>query len=221
MRRISLIIGLVCFFSSGNVFALNSVLKEAEIFILRERYLDAARECEKVLKNSSGDDTEKACYFLGLCLLKQSQYEKARDNFEIIARKFSRGSFYDDAMLGIAEAYFQEGEFKEAHKRYAKFLHACPDSELISIALTRVEQCKESETFTDSCFSVQLGCFNDKDNAENLRDELINGGFQGYIVKLPDSDLYRVRVGRFYNRMEAESLAYSLISQGYTTRVCP
>ena len=67
-------------------------------------------------------------------------------------------------------------------------------------------------------FAVQVGSFSDVRNAENLMDVLIKNGLSAYSVKVTvgDSDMYRVRVGYYGSREEAERVVQVLNKLGYT-----
>lgn len=46
-------------------------------------------------------------------------------------------------------------------------------------------------------FAVQIGAFRNPDGAAGLVDELIDAGFDARLVGVPESSLYRVRIGRY------------------------
>ena len=222
IRKISFLIGLflVLIFSSGTCFAQS--LSNVEALILKEEYSQAVRECEKILtRYRQGKIKSKAHYLLGICLLKEAKFDQARENFNIILRRSPRSKFCDDARLGIADSYFLAQDYKKASIEYEQFIHDFPRSQLKSIARRHQKLCKQAGPYASSYFSVQVGCFGKKGNAEKLRDELIDSGFRAYIVKLPVDAFYRVRVGRFSNRLQAEFLEQRLKSEGYPTKICP
>lgn len=67
------------------------------------------------------------------------------------------------------------------------------------------------ETST-SAWAVQVGSFQNRDNARTLRQELQNGGFSTYVeqARYEHKPLFRVRVGPVVGRDEAEQLAVRL-----------
>lgn len=222
IKKISFVVGLflALIFSSGRLFAQS--LSNVEALILREEYSQAARECEKILaQHHQVRIKPKAHYLLGICLLKEAKFDRARENFNIILRRFPRSEFCDDAGLGIADSHFLAQDYEKASIEYEKFIHDFGRSQLRSIAQIHQKQCKQGGVYANSYFSVQVGCFSKKGNAQRLRDELIDSGFQAYIVELPDDTLCRVRVGRFNTRLQAEFLEQRLKGEGYPTRICP
>jgi tetratricopeptide (TPR) repeat protein len=222
--RVVIIVLLICFFQQEHlyVYAQSNALRNVEALVLKDAYAQAVKECEKILAHQHKSSIRaKTHYLLGICLLKEKKYEEARKNFTKILRRFSRSKYDDDAAMGVADSYFLAGDYEEAKKRYNAFLRNFMHSELTAIANKSLELCKQGRRYINSYFSVQLGSFAKKKNAEKLRDELINSGYQAYILSLPSDGLHRVRVGRFGNRLDAEFLEQRLKSEGYSTRVCP
>ncbi len=72
-------------------------------------------------------------------------------------------------------------------------------------------------------FSVQVGAFGTKANALSLKKELERRGYVSMIseASMRGSSLYRVRVGQFASRMEAEKQEQRLQAEGFPTRIVP
>jgi rare lipoprotein A len=71
-------------------------------------------------------------------------------------------------------------------------------------------------------FTIQLGAFKDKSRAFGLKDGVKSEVSHEVRVEPFDyygDTLYRVRVGRFERKQDAERLAYELGGKGYTCRV--
>lgn len=71
-------------------------------------------------------------------------------------------------------------------------------------------------------YSVQVGAFGSRSNAERLKSKLAE---QGYAVKIAESGpgekkSYKVRVGSESSRPSAEVLKRELSLQGYPTTIC-
>lgn len=224
VKQVSIVFALLFAYlsSAGHIFAENAAISNVEGLMLKDAYAQAARDCQKLLTTKRGVATRaKLYYLLGICLLKQDRFVEARKNFSIVIQRYSQSRFCDDASLGIGDAYFLAGDYEQAQNRYNKFVRDYPQSGLVSIARMHLEECQGAGNDTNSYFSVQLGCFSSKENAQKLRDDLINRGFQAYILALPSESFYRVRVGKFDNRLEAEFMEQRLKGQGYSTKVCP
>ena len=75
----------------------------------------------------------------------------------------------------------------------------------------------------DLFFTVQVGAFANKANAQKLADELSDKGFDAYVESFDKgiTSLYRVRVGKFSSREEAEAVESRLSEQDYPTKIFP
>jgi len=143
-------------------------------------------------------------------ILKDSYSQAARECEKILARnpraRIKAKAYY---LLGIC--LLKEGKFDQAKKNFNELLRRYPGSKF----------CDEAKAaLSRSSFSVQVGCFAKEANARRLRDELINLGFGAYILKLKGESLYRVRVGKFAGRQDAQSLEQRLKTRGYPTKIC-
>ncbi len=67
----------------------------------------------------------------------------------------------------------------------------------------------------DRPFAVQTGAFRYQRSADDLIARLQEAGHQPRIVRVPGSDLLRVRVGRFATPDEARALAGALRDAGF------
>jgi DedD protein len=72
-------------------------------------------------------------------------------------------------------------------------------------------------------FTVQVGSFSRKDNAERLYQLLMKKGYKSYLREYRDDGkmLYRVRVGNLSTRKEAEELQGSLMKEALPTKIFP
>ena len=72
----------------------------------------------------------------------------------------------------------------------------------------------ESQSQDNSSFySIQIGAFSQKDNADRMLSNAQSKGFDAYIMKI--DNLYKIRIGRFNSRADAETELKSIISAGY------
>ncbi|MFH1045703.1 MAG: SPOR domain-containing protein [Candidatus Omnitrophota bacterium] len=234
-RRSSIVLQAVALsiFFSGPCFAQSSMFYGIEKLMLKDDYQLAAQACERILSSNYRSTTKvKAHYLLGLCLLKQSKFESAREQFDTVLRGFSTSPYGDDASLSIAHSYFLDGNCSQAATNYNQFLIDYPRSELTSVARAYLDRCVKGEPALDTTapgpvddsgqdYTVQVGCFSNRTNALRLRDKVLSAGFEGYIQELPSDNLYHVRVGHFSNRLDAEFLEQKLKTKGYSTKVCP
>jgi|GEM_PF-683075 len=196
---------------------------------------------------------EEVCYLIGVSCLKVGDIDKAQETFNLILKDFPSGKFLDRASLGIGDAHFLQGDIDKAKASYNDILEKFPESSALSTVLFRVGECcqKQGEWAKarryyerlvkeyplsieagsvneilkkeEFAFTVQVGSFRDEKNARRLKGDLVNKGYDAYIVKgwTGQIDLYRVRVGKFNARSQAESVERQLKNEGLPTAIFP
>ena len=228
-------------------------LGSAQGKFLQGEYEDAATECEDVLISSPpASSVPQVYYLLGQCYVKLGNYLRAGDTFEVIINEYKNSAIVDAAYLGLADTYFLREDFTGAEKLYNTILEKFPNSQLRGVIYFRLGQAalkqghwQEAEqllkkvrqeysgTFeaglvgellgADRFFTVQVGSFGTKINAQNLSDKLAVEGFSPYIVEMDAKGrrLYRVRIGKLNSREDAKKLEESLKEKGYPTHIFP
>lgn len=68
-------------------------------------------------------------------------------------------------------------------------------------------------------YSVQVGFFSNRTNANNFKDKLLTKDYPAYLEEFEGG--YRVKVGRFKTQDEALELERKLSREGFQTKVCP
>jgi len=198
-------------------------------------------------------DADGLYYFLGLCYFKDGNYLRASDIFEIIIKEFKGSRYEYEAKLGLADTYFARGDLENAKAGYLALLNDNAAVALRVRLYSRLGQCEarlgnaasakdyldklsrdfplNMEAGMDSCplpgsgfyYSVQVGSFANKANAENLIRQLERKGYSAYIEEAlsQGNPVYRVRSGKFVARQEALELEARLSKEGYPTKICP
>jgi tetratricopeptide (TPR) repeat protein len=170
-------------------------------------------EGEKILAKA-GDDAynlEELYYTLSLSYLKDGNYLRASDIFEIIIKEFKDGKFKEEAILGLGDTYFLRGDFSRAESRYKELLNIRSRSELCAAVYYRLSQIgfktgdiQKGKEYLDKLkqnFPLNLETKSDKD-----------------ICPIPDFSsgfYYTVQVGAFANAANAANLTKELIEKGY------
>jgi len=116
----------------------------------------------------------------------------------------------------LATAYQREGQFNLARRHFETLVNSYPNS-LESHKAHKV--LSENELY----FTIQVGSFSKRQNADKLLGGLRERGMQPYLSQRANGSrtYYRVRVGRFDSRKEAELLASRLRKKGYLTKIYP
>jgi len=239
-----------------NCYALN--LESVKINFLSGDYESAILEGEKILAGAGqAAGLDELYYFLGLSYLKDGNYLRASDIFEIILSEYKDSAFNEDALLGLGDTYFLRADYDKAEEYYNKLVNSNPRTKLKAQVYYRLsqigfkkgdtQQAKEyldklknnfslnleakmnqdlppiSESALGFYYTVQVGAFSKKANAQNLTQKLINLGYPAFIDEMASADkgTYRVRVGKLKMRQEAVELEKKLSQKGYPTKICP
>ncbi len=106
---------------------------------------------------------------------------------------------------------------------------AAPAAPKISVPSAPVSNIQPKDTTevdvilaTGTVFSVQVGSFKNRRNAEKIAQKLSVSGYESRIeIPVAAGDkIYRVKVGRMSSKAEAEALKTRLEAAGYTTKIC-
>ena len=212
----SLIAFFVLFLLAGEAYCLS--LDQAKAHLIKGDYKSAILEGERILAGYSGhhDNLDELYYVLGLTYLKDGNYLRASDIFEIILKEFRESKFKERAELGLGDSYFLRGDYGEAQKRYETISRMNPRTKLAPLLYQRLSQAalkkgdtqqarvyldklkaefpyslevrldKDIYALTDIYYAVQVGSFVNFANARNLRDKLVAKGYEAY---LEESDM--------------------------------
>lgn len=75
-------------------------LRNAKSYFLNGDYAASIKECEKILAQTSySPEMDSVYYILGLSYLKEGNYLRAEDIFEIVIKEFPASTFVPDAFL--------------------------------------------------------------------------------------------------------------------------
>lgn len=236
---------------SADSYALN--IDHVKAAFISGDYKAAILEGEKILADSGKDyNVDELYYILGLSYLKDGNYLRASDIFEIIINELKNSRYKPEAKLGLADTYFFRGDFLRAKKAYLDLELDKEAARLKPVVYYRLSQCEaklgntnpakdyfdklnrefplNAESGLESCslsrdfyYSVQVGSFLSKTNAENLLRQLERKGYPAYIQEgiSQGAAIYRVRSGKLATRQEAAELGSKLSGEGYPTKICP
>lgn len=210
-------------------------METAKVYFLRGEYGQCIKECEKIIAQKGTDAaSDEAYYFLGLSYLKEGNYLRATDIFEIILNEFPKSRLRPEAKLGLGDAQFLNGEYEKAEASFrplledkaAESLWPAVRQRLADVALKKgnITAAAASMPGTELYYSVQVGCFSKSLNASNLVAKLVAKGYPAFQEEIKGEDagrLYRVKVGKLSSRAEAVQLSEKLASQGYPVRITP
>lgn len=212
-KKIIFSLFIALFFSSGLGYCRD--LEAVRLNFLKGDYKSAIAEGEKILAGERffvGCD--KLYYLMGLSYLKEGNYLRASDIFEIIIKEFPGSRFKEEAELSLGDAYFYMGNYAKARSYYRGLLDKNPRTRLGAAAYYRLSQValKEGNTIEakeylsklkqeyplspevkagaellsspDIYYTVQVGSFSSSLNATNLMQKLIQQGYPAYVEEL-------------------------------------
>lgn len=195
-----------------------------EKLFLEGKYDKAADESGKLI-DARSRQRDELYYIKGLSELKLNRFSDARQSFEDIIAKYQRSKRIFDAYLGIGDSYFLEGNTDAASRSYNELLNRFPNDNNIAVVRSRIAESNRKPKSEDrplNPFSVQVGSFKSKSNAQRLVQKLSRQGYEAYLAFPADAGdrLYRVRVGKLKSKVEASALAAKLKRAGYNIKIC-
>jgi tetratricopeptide (TPR) repeat protein len=199
-------------FNSAYALTLNKV----KDYFLNGDYESAISEGEKILANSGRDSSylDELYYILGLSYLKEGNYLRASDIFEIIIKEFRNSPYKEEATLGLGDTYFLRQDFPKAQEHYKELLDSHPTTKLRAALYYRLGEVaaklgdtlqakkyldklreefplnleaklnKDLRSLSDIYYTVQVGSFAKSTNAGNMCSKLITEGYDAYVQQI-------------------------------------
>lgn len=166
-------------------------------------------------QNLCEKENHEVTYFLALSQLHQGNPMAARDLFQQLKDQIQEGDLYDRAFMGIINAYYLKGQYRESLRHCHHFARMRSDSDYMSALYLRIARINLKlshwdparrylqtilKKYPDSLeavnarqllqeknfFTVQVGAFLDQQYAHALATNLRNQGHYSYIVKTLD-----------------------------------
>jgi tetratricopeptide (TPR) repeat protein len=126
---------------AGASAALALNLDSLRNYFLNANYSACIKEGEKVLaQSSSPKGLDEVYYILGLSYLKEGNYLRASDIFEIVLNEYRDSKFKDEAKLGVGDSYFMKGDYFKAQSIYQEMLKDRPHTKLKAGIYYRLSQ---------------------------------------------------------------------------------
>jgi tetratricopeptide (TPR) repeat protein len=203
------ILFISCFFSVNlaKCFALD--LKKIRVYFLNQDYKQAITEGEKLLGQPGHAEKgiEELYYLLGLSYLKEENYLRASDIFEIILKEYKNSPLKEQAELGLADTFFLRNDFPRAQSGYQQFVIAYSGSRFLPLVYSRLSQCASKLGNIQEAKGYQA-----KLTSGSRLDPEVNYDLAYYSL---NADYYSVQVGSFSQEANAKNLIQKLTSLGY------
>lgn len=192
-------------------YALN--LDSLKVNLFKGDYKAAIAEGEKLI--AKDPHSEELYYLLGLAYLKDGNYLRASDIFEVMINEFSGARLKEEASLGLGDTYLLRDDFNQAREIYQGMLKRNPRSRLKTQIYYRLSEIGFKQG------DVSQG----RDYLAKLRENypLAPEAKQSQdICPLPKNNFnfyYSVQIGSFSNPNNARNLAQKLTASGYPTYI--
>jgi len=194
----------------SNAYALN--LDEVKGAFLSGDYKTAILEGEKILANSErSSDLAELYYILALSYLKEGNYLRASDIFEIILKEFKNSSFKEEAKLGLGDSYLLRADYNHAEEYYKEIITANPNTKLKAQIYYHLSQTgfKKGDNWQAKEYLNKL-----KQELPLSLESRLNKDFYPTPGASPDF-YYTVQAGSFSKKINAQNLAQKLIHNNY------
>ncbi len=238
---------LVLIFVSIGFCAAFADINELKEDFLRGDYKAAIKEGEKLMASpDQPKDIRELYYLLGLSYMKDGNYLRSSDIFEILINEYPGEPFRKEAMLGLGDVYMLSGNPQKAREWYTSLLSYDQNGKFKTIVQERLGKISINEGDTAAAqrflkdvppsvvksefdiqgidgYAVQVGCFSRQANAKRLTERLLAKEYRAYILTDTSGTdtLYRVRVGPYQERSQAELTKRKLVENGYPAKIIP
>ncbi|PIU41040.1 MAG: hypothetical protein COS99_06805 [Candidatus Omnitrophica bacterium CG07_land_8_20_14_0_80_42_15] len=171
-----------------------------------------------IREGKRSDLAPDACLAFAEAYFLEENYDEAAKCLLEYTKTYPTNNSLPEAYLKLGQVYQKMGRWEESKFYFDRIKKDFPLSFEASLAPST-----SSSNGENFFFSVQLGVFNNLDNAKKLKKDLEDKGYFPYIVEVKSEGetSYRLRVGKLKSKTEAESLASELKKKGFDTKVCP
>ncbi len=195
VRKICLLFSILCLLSSTAY----ANMDDAWSCFLKGDY-------ERAITNAENIETDQAHYLMALSYLKLEVIPQARKHFTFILDMYPQAKMLEEVSLGLADAYFLEGDFENALIKYNDFLNKFPSSPLLSIAYLRLGQTQRKLGLWQEAKATLSKVI------ENFPDSLEKSPAQ---KELANEFYYYIQVASFSRKLNASRTSESLAKKGY------
>ena len=142
--------------------------------------------------------------------------ERALSIYESLLRDPSSKALRPQIRFSIAKAQRRLGRWESSKQTLSSLVQKTP-------SLGEAREAQRILQKSEFHFSIQVGAFASRANANRLRAELSRRGYETQIRRTSTQGriLHRVRVGRFASQQEAKVTQRRLLREGFPTQIVP
>ncbi len=175
------------------------------------RFAEVITDFELLLQDYPNSEITPYCMYY-IANLTMDPDEAMRFYREVVD-SFPGSKVADNALTRLASYYYVISDYERADSIYKKVIHAYPDGDCVEIAK---EWRDKMGCFRDLIrYAVQIGAFKHQGNAQKRASDF--DGISNTIIY--DGKLYKVLLGRFESREEAENLKKELDGKGFVVEI--
>ncbi len=206
MKRVLFFIIVILLGIALTGYALN--LDKLKAYILNADYKSAISEGERLIAASGHDyRSDELYYLLGVSYLKNGNYLRASDIFEIILKEFNDSPFRDAARLGLGDTYFLREDYQSAKESYRRLITDSPHSELKAAVYYRLSRCAARTGDSREAADYQNKLRQEFPSSPEVKLDTAIGASGNFY--------YTVQAGSFLNSTNANNLIRRLQEEGY------
>ena len=201
---------VICALSFGLIkyaYALN--LDNLKVNLLKGDYKAAISEGERLIARDPHSD--ELYYLLGLCYLKDGNYLRASDIFEVVINEFNSSRFSEEAILGLGDTYLLREDFEKARETYQGLIKGNPNTKLKAQIYYRLSEIgfKKGDTAQGQDYLIKLREKHPLAPEVRQNQDICPVGTKNF------NFYYSVQIGSFSNPVNASNLAQKLVASGY------
>ena len=147
--------------------------------------------------------------------IAREKYKNAVITLNELLRKFPDTNLKDEVLFWLGVSYISNGQEKQGISILKNLKDTYPKS-VWSERTTSIIPTKEVPEVTKEYFTIQVGSYRNRSNAENYVEEMKKNGFDTQIVEalVKGNTYYRVWVGKFSTIEQAKAFSLKLDSLG-------
>jgi len=188
--------------------------------VLLNRLEDGMVIFGQVSKSKDGERARWADLAFAECLLKLERFTEAEAKLKSMLGTKAEKDLGNLIYYHLGECYENQKKASQAAAAYRRVVRDYPGSFEVEEAKRRLELLRlENPTAVGASvrYSVQVGAFSKRQNAQALADKLKGKGFPAYVAvdkaRAGEVTLYRVRTADYESREEAENQSRLLASR--------
>lgn len=147
--------------------------------------------------------------------ISMKHYQNAIISLTELLRKYPDTSLHDEVMFWLGVSYMSTGKEEEGISILKDLRKTYPKSVWSERALTIIPS-KDTPEKTEEYYTVQVGSYRNKNNADNYANEIRTKGYDVQIIEalVKGNTYYRVWVGKFTTMEQAKTFSKELESAG-------